>query len=292
MGMKFRKSVKIAPGVRVNFNKKSVGLSVGGKGARVSVNSSGRVTKTVSLPGTGLSYSDSHTIGGGSKKSTSAASAGADQRYDDDVQLPDAEQETQQPSRPSGLRTGADMANYVQLNHFTQEKVKKDTKNFDLIASRLRDDESVYMAFSGFHKFEGFGKNAGIFAYALTNKRLILAQKKFVGDAIQEITLDNFYSIEFSRGMMVGIITLHTSFGAIKVGISRDIAQSVYNKLNPIFHTLKNPPEPPTPDEEAAAGATLVQEQLDALRDLKELLDLGALTQDEFELKKIEILGL
>ena len=63
MGFRFRKSFKIAPGVKLNVNKKSVGVSVGGKGARVSVNSSGKVTKSVSIPGTGLSYTDTDQIG-------------------------------------------------------------------------------------------------------------------------------------------------------------------------------------------------------------------------------------
>ena len=63
MGFRFRKSFKIAPGAKLNVNKKSVGVSVGGKGARVSVNSSGKVTKSVSIPGTGLSYTDTDQIG-------------------------------------------------------------------------------------------------------------------------------------------------------------------------------------------------------------------------------------
>jgi hypothetical protein len=57
MGFRFRKSIKIAPGVKINLNKKSVGLTVGGKGAKYTINSSGRRTATVGLPGTGLSYS-------------------------------------------------------------------------------------------------------------------------------------------------------------------------------------------------------------------------------------------
>lgn len=65
MGTRFRKSFKIAPGVKLNINKKSIGVSAGVKGARVSVNSKGRVTKTVGIPGTGLSYTDTSTIGKG-----------------------------------------------------------------------------------------------------------------------------------------------------------------------------------------------------------------------------------
>ena len=56
MGLRFRKSVKIAPGVRLNISKKSVGISAGIKGYRKSINSSGRVTTSIGVPGTGVSY--------------------------------------------------------------------------------------------------------------------------------------------------------------------------------------------------------------------------------------------
>lgn len=55
MGFKFRKSIKIAPGVRMNVSKKGVGVSAGVKGARVSTGPSG-TRITTSVPGTGLSY--------------------------------------------------------------------------------------------------------------------------------------------------------------------------------------------------------------------------------------------
>ena len=57
MGTRFRKSIKLAPGVKINVGKKSVGLSVGGKHAGMSFNSKTGVRARVSAPGTGLSYS-------------------------------------------------------------------------------------------------------------------------------------------------------------------------------------------------------------------------------------------
>jgi len=56
MGLKFRKSFKVAPGVRLNVGKKGVGVSVGGKGFRVSSSSRG-TTISSGIPGTGISYS-------------------------------------------------------------------------------------------------------------------------------------------------------------------------------------------------------------------------------------------
>lgn len=55
MAMKFRKSFKVAPGMRVNVSSRGIGASVGVKGLRYSVNSRGQRRTTVSIPGTGLS---------------------------------------------------------------------------------------------------------------------------------------------------------------------------------------------------------------------------------------------
>lgn len=55
MGLRFRKSIKIVPGVRLNIGKKSVGVSAGVKGYRKSINSSGRVTTSIGTPVAGVS---------------------------------------------------------------------------------------------------------------------------------------------------------------------------------------------------------------------------------------------
>ena len=56
MGFRFRKSFKVAPGIRLNVGKKSASVSFGGKGFRTSVSTSGRKTRTVGIPGTGISH--------------------------------------------------------------------------------------------------------------------------------------------------------------------------------------------------------------------------------------------
>ena len=47
----FRKSVKLAPGVRLNVGKRSAGISVGRRGARLSANTRGQRSLTLSLLG-------------------------------------------------------------------------------------------------------------------------------------------------------------------------------------------------------------------------------------------------
>ena len=72
MGMRFRKSVKICKGVKINFSKSGSSLSLGGRGHSVNIGSRG-VRQTVGIPGTGLSYS-SNIVGGSQKRSTGSSS--------------------------------------------------------------------------------------------------------------------------------------------------------------------------------------------------------------------------
>lgn len=55
MGIRFRRSVKLMPGVRMNLSGSGASFSFGGRGARINVSSRG-TRATVGLLGTGLSY--------------------------------------------------------------------------------------------------------------------------------------------------------------------------------------------------------------------------------------------
>jgi hypothetical protein len=80
MGFRFKKSKQIAPGVRVNFNKKSTSVTFGGKGVHHTINSNGKKTTSAGIPGSGLYYTSSSGGGGGSRNvnehTVSSASGG------------------------------------------------------------------------------------------------------------------------------------------------------------------------------------------------------------------------
>ncbi len=75
MGLNFRKSIKIADGVKLNIGKKSAGVSVGGKYAGASFNTRSGARVRASLPGTGLSYTKSLNSVGKKSKSKSKSSS-------------------------------------------------------------------------------------------------------------------------------------------------------------------------------------------------------------------------
>jgi len=55
MPLRFRKIIKIAPGVRMNLSKGGVSFTIGKKGYHINIGKEG-IKQTVGIPGTGISY--------------------------------------------------------------------------------------------------------------------------------------------------------------------------------------------------------------------------------------------
>jgi Protein of unknown function (DUF4236) len=60
MGFRFRRSISLFPGIRLNIGKRGVSTSIGVRGAHITVGH-GKVRETVGIPGSGLSYSQTET---------------------------------------------------------------------------------------------------------------------------------------------------------------------------------------------------------------------------------------
>lgn len=80
MGFRFRKSVSLGKGVKVNFSKSGPSLSVGGRGHSVTFSKSGTYAN-VGVPGTGVSYRGK--IAGGKASSRRHAASGYVPSHDD-----------------------------------------------------------------------------------------------------------------------------------------------------------------------------------------------------------------
>ena len=68
MGLRYRKSINLGGGLRINFSKSGIGYSWGTKGYRVTKTAKGTTRTTVSVPGTGISYVHENASGVAKKK--------------------------------------------------------------------------------------------------------------------------------------------------------------------------------------------------------------------------------
>lgn len=78
MAFRFRRSVKVLPGVRLNLGKTGISTSVGVRGASMTFGKNGTYVNT-GLPGTGMSYRTK--VGGGSKQRASNIQGNASSHF-------------------------------------------------------------------------------------------------------------------------------------------------------------------------------------------------------------------
>lgn len=82
MGFHFRRSIHVGRGFRINLSKSGVSYSWGAKGYTITRKADGRIRQTVSIPGTGLSYSSESGRQHGTTPTTSPAESVPYNTYD------------------------------------------------------------------------------------------------------------------------------------------------------------------------------------------------------------------
>lgn len=59
MGLRFRKRIKLAPGIHVNLSRNGISTSIGPRGLTTNIKPGRKSTTTIGIPGSGLSYTTS-----------------------------------------------------------------------------------------------------------------------------------------------------------------------------------------------------------------------------------------
>ena len=182
------------------------------------------------------------------------------------------------------MRTAEEMYDYCKKNDYGQGVNKKwDIKHFGLIQDSLAPDEEVLMCFVGIHNYVSASKHDGNYAYAITNKRIIMAQKKMIGESIQSIAFNNLNDITLSTGLLMGVIVIDTVKEVFNVGVNKKQARKINEQIHNLLIELQNRKISPTQAQVSEA---------DELLKFKKLLDAGAISEDEYNMKKKQILGI
>ena len=184
------------------------------------------------------------------------------------------------------------MYDYCALNGCgTGFSRKSAHKHFKILQDNLLPDEKVLMAFIGKNDYVSVSEHGGNFAYAITDKRFIAGQHTMLGQAFQNVTLRHINDATFSMGLVNGIIVIDTEKVIYTIGIDKESALNVNNRIHAIFDATESEPET-RPDHQSASVTPSSMSAADEILKYKQLLDLGALTQEEFDAKKKQLLAL
>lgn len=183
------------------------------------------------------------------------------------------------------MNTAEGLYNYCQENGLGSGVSKNwDLKHFQLITDALNPDEAVFTAFIGLHNFVSSAKHDGNFAYAVTNKRFILAQKKMIGSVLQTVSLENINDITFQKKMLFGIINVDTIRETFNVAANFVEAERIHKAIQNALTQVKI--------KSGNMQTVDFGDMATQLSELKNLLNAGLITARDYEAKKKQLLGL
>ncbi|PDZ37676.1 hypothetical protein CN520_16245 [Bacillus cereus] len=160
-------------------------------------------------------------------------------------------------------------------------------KHFKVLEDNLMNGEKIHMTYIGMHDYQSSTKHDGNYAYAITNKRIMFGQKTMTGEKFKAVDHEKINDISFETGMWFGFLTIDTPQEKIKVALDKDSAKSINNHIHQVLDALKSKPNGAQPQAVSAPISTA-----DELKKFKELCDMGVITEDEFNAKKKQLLGI
>lgn len=187
------------------------------------------------------------------------------------------------------MRTAEEMAQFCDENNTGSGMTANwRLKHFKVVESQLKDDEDVLVAFIGLKNYEGLTKHESHWGYAITNKRIIIGQKGLIGEKVDVISLRDLNDISFKKGLALGVLTIDTIKERFNVGLDKMSATSIHELVTNALMDLKEEMHQSSqPVQQAKAD-----DPYEEVKKLKELLDMGIITGEEFDLKKKNILGI
>lgn len=187
------------------------------------------------------------------------------------------------------LLTAKGMYKYCIDNRFGSGWNEKwGIKHFKIIENNLMDNEKVHMTFIGLHNYISATKHNNNFAYAITNKRIMLAQKNTIaGENFQTISLKNINDITLQSGIVYAIITVDTIKETFNIALNKVSGKAINSKIHEVLDEIDN-----DKNKNSQSNSNTSFSVADELKKFKELLDMGILTEEEFNTKKKDLLNL
>lgn len=185
------------------------------------------------------------------------------------------------------LDTAEEMYDYCIKCGFGKGMTKSwGEKHFQVIVDNLLKDEKVIFPFIGLHNYKKMTQHDDNYAYVVTNKRILMAQQKLIGQNFQTVNIENINDITMKKDVLLGVIIIDTLKEIFNVGVDRTTVQNIHDTLHKAIEKAKQN------DKNEVDKVNNKESAVNQVKELKELLDLGIITQDEFDKKKKELLNL
>ena len=189
------------------------------------------------------------------------------------------------------MKNSQEMTSFCIDNSYTSYKLTSDNNispHFKIIEKNLSENEDVIFAFvsNGIKNRKGNYALGGTMAVALTAKKIICAQRRpIAGDFIKKVPYDKVFDVSSKVNWHAGEIVIDSITEYMCFNVEKARVEEIQQEIHRIvedYRIVKKATNEHTSDFSIA----------DELLKFKELLDMGIITQEEFEAKKKQLLAL
>lgn len=184
------------------------------------------------------------------------------------------------------LLTSDDFSNYVIENKTGNESLPGwMKKHFKVVEQNLVNDEYGLVSFMLM-----IGNSSKRIAGVLTNKRLIIAQDKLIGNQLITVSINNINDIYMKKGLIDGTLIIDSFKETLAFVGLKKLVENTNNALNNALNEIKNN----LISNNIIQNSNTIQhsdDKYDKLSKLKKLLDENVINQEEFEKEKQKILN-
>lgn len=154
-------------------------------------------------------------------------------------------------------------------------------KELKALPEYINSDEDIKYVTSGFYE-------NNTILLVLTNQRMLFLDKGLVyGVNKIEIPIDKINSVSYKKGLVLSNLKMFNGAAPIEVqNIANNTIEELTKEINNAIRNYNTP---------SNQSVNMIQNSFsaaDEIKKFKELLDLGVITKEEFDLKKKDLLGI
>ena len=142
---------------------------------------------------------------------------------------------------PARLRTAGEMYQYSWDNGFGQGFGRNwGLKNFRIIEERLEPGETAFLTFVGLHRFHSMSAHQRNFAYAITDRRILMGQSRsFWRTRFESVPLNAVQNLSFDSGDSIGVMKIMLARDAVAVGMGAENAGALSARLKELLPLIQ-----------------------------------------------------
>lgn len=184
------------------------------------------------------------------------------------------------------MKTADEMLEFMKLHKLGFGGISANEKrHFKVLEKQLKPNEDIDVCFMGLHNYKSGSNHNGYWAYGITKDKIIMTQKRVIGEHVLVVSLRNINDVFMKTGITSGILTIDTRDEVFNISTDKNSIRNIHEMVtNKLFEYTENL------HKNVVDGANPTNSAVDELIKWKSLLDQGIITEEEFERKKFEIL--